>query len=275
MLMIRMDHVSYRYNEDAPLVLRDICLTIKKGEFLAIVGHNGSGKSTLSKHLNALLLPQSGDVWVEGANTKDEKELLSIRQKVGMVFQNPDNQIVTTVVEEDVAFGPENLGVPTAQIRKRVDDALMSVDMLSYAKNAPHLLSGGQKQRIAIAGMLAMQPEMLVLDEATAMLDPKGRKDVLSIIQRLNREKGMTVVMITQYMEESVFADRVAVMAQGEIILCDTPKRVFSQTERLRSYHLDVPEMAKLRDALIEKGWDIPADSLSTEEVAQAICQSL
>ena len=273
--MIRMDHVSYRYNEDAPLVLRDICLTIKKGEFLAIVGHNGSGKSTLSKHLNALLLPQSGDVWVEGANTKDEKELLSIRQKVGMVFQNPDNQIVTTVVEEDVAFGPENLGVPTAQIRKRVDDALMSVDMLSYAKNAPHLLSGGQKQRIAIAGMLAMQPEMLVLDEATAMLDPKGRKDVLSIIQRLNREKGMTVVMITQYMEESVFADRVAVMAQGEIILCDTPKRVFSQTERLRGYHLDVPEMAKLRDALLEKGWDIPADSLSTEELAQAICRSL
>ncbi len=273
--MIRVDHVTYQYAEDAKPALRDVSFEIKKGEMLAIVGHNGSGKSTLAKHFNALLLPSSGDVWVDGANTKNEEELLSIRQRVGMVFQNPDNQIVTTVVEEDVAFGPENLGVCAKEIRARVDESLACVGMGEFARSAPHMLSGGQKQRIAIAGMLAMRPELLVLDEATAMLDPKGRKDVLGIVKRLNRENSMTVVMITQYMEEAVFADRVAVMTNGELLMIDSPKRVFAQTELLRACRLDVPEMARLRDMLIDEGWDMPKDSITMEEVAQAICRSL
>ncbi len=273
--MIRADHVIYRYSEDTQPALRDVSIEIQKAEILAIVGHNGSGKSTLAKHFNALLLPSEGDVWVDDANTKDESRLLEVRQKVGMVFQNPDNQIVTTVVEEDVAFGPENLGVEAHEIRRRVDDALNCVDMLAFSRSAPHMLSGGQKQRIAIAGMLAMQPEVLVLDEATAMLDPKGRKDILSIIKKLNRENGMTVIMITQYMEEAVMADRVAVMADGKIILTDTPKRVFSQTGLLKEHRLDVPEMARLRDELIKLGWDIPADDITMEELTEAICRSL
>lgn len=273
--MIRLDHVSFKYSEEAAPALRDISVNIERGEFIAFVGHNGSGKSTLAKHLNALLLPSEGDVFVDGANTKDEKETLSIRQKIGMVFQNPDNQIVTTVVEEDVAFGPENLGVPSQEIRDRVDSALKAVDMFDYARNAPHMLSGGQKQRIAIAGMLAMQPQVLVLDEATAMLDPKGRADVLNIVHKLNRDKGMTVVMITQYMEEAVQADRVALMAQGSIIAVDTPKRIFSQTAMLREHRLDVPEMALLRDELLLRGWDIPKDSLTMNEMTEAICRSI
>ena len=273
--MIRVEHVTYQYAQDAKPALQDVSLEIEKGEFLAIVGHNGSGKSTLAKHFNALLLPCGGDVWIENANTTNEEEVLGIRQKVGMVFQNPDNQIVTTVVEEDVAFGPENLGVPSNEIRQRVDEALQYVNMLGFEKSAPHMLTGGQKQRIAIAGMLAMRPEVLVLDEATAMLDPQGRKEVLDIVKKLNREQGMTVIMITQYMEEAVMADRVAVMTDGKILLTDSPRRVFEQSELLRSYRLDVPMMAKLRDILLNEGWDIPADSITMEEVAQAICRSL
>ena len=236
--MIEIDNVSYRYEDAKRAALSDVTLNIPKGEFLAIVGHNGSGKSTLAKHLNALLLPTEGAVRVAGMDTKNEENTLSIRQKVGIVFQNPDNQLVTTVVEEDVAFGPENLGVPGPEIRKRVDTALAAVGMEQYATRAPHMLSGGQKQRIAIAGMLAMQPEVLVLDEATAMLDPRGRREILSIVSRLHREKGITVVMITQYMEEATIANRVAVMADGKLLLEGPPREVFRQTALLRQHRL-------------------------------------
>lgn len=273
--MIRLDHVTYKYSEESAPALNDVSVTIERGEVIAFVGHNGSGKSTLAKHLNALLLPNEGTVIVDGADTRDENETLSIRQKVGVVFQNPDNQIVTTVVEEDVAFGPENLGVPSPQIAERVSGALAAVDMSEYARKAPHMLSGGQKQRIAIAGMLAMRPQVLVLDEATAMLDPRGRADVLDIVHKLNRESGMTVVMITQYMEEAVYADRVALMAAGKIIAVDTPKRIFARSALLREHRLDVPEMAQLRDDLIAKGWNIPKDSLTMEELTEAICRSI
>mgnify|MGYP000082470560 FL=1 len=244
--MIEIDNVSYRYEDAKRAALSDVTLNIPKGEFLAIVGHNGSGKSTLAKHLNALLLPTEGAVRVAGMDTKDEENTLSIRQKVGIVFQNPDNQLVTTVVEEDVAFGPENLGVPGPEIRKRVDTALAAVGMEQYATRAPHMLSGGQKQRIAIAGMLAMQPEVLVLDEATAMLDPRGRREILSIVSRLHREKGITVVMITQYMEEATIADRVAVMADGKLLLEGPPREVFRQTALLRQHRLDIPAMTEI-----------------------------
>ncbi|MBQ3107773.1 MAG: energy-coupling factor transporter ATPase [Firmicutes bacterium] len=248
---------------------------VAKGEFLAVTGHNGSGKSTLAKLANALLLPSGGAVYVDGMDTRDEANLLKIRQKLGVVFQNPDNQIVTTVVEEDVAFGPENLGVPSAEIRERVDAALRSVHMGEYAASAPHMLSGGQKQRVAIAGMLAMRPEALILDEATSMLDPQGREDVLSIIKRLNHEEGMTVVMITQYMEEAVLADRMLVLDRGRLLLEGSPREVFAQPSLLRAHRLDVPETAKLREALLERGWDMPHDALTMEEMTQAICRSL
>lgn len=273
--MITVKDITYKYENEGPAAIEGLSLTINRGEFLAVVGHNGSGKSTLAKHFNALLLPTSGDVIVDGMNTKDEKNTLAIRQKVGMVFQNPDNQLVTTVVEEDVAFGPENLGVKPDEIRIRVDDALKSVGMYEYASNAPHHLSGGQKQRIAIAGMLAMLPDVLVLDEATAMLDPRGRREVLKIVSDLNRKKGITVVMITQYMEEAVFADRVAVMAEGRLILDDTPKNVFAQTALLRRHRLDVPAMAKLRDALSLEGIKLPLDAITVEEIADALCPLL
>jgi len=239
------------------------------------VGHNGSGKSTLAKHLNALLLPTEGTVRVAGMDTKDEANTLPIRQKVGMVFQNPDNQLVTTVVEEDVAFGPENLGVPGAEIRTRVDAALAAVGMEEYAARAPHMLSGGQKQRIAIAGMLAMEPEVLVLDEATAMLDPRGRREILAIVSKLHREKGITVVMITQYMEEATVADRVAVMADGTLLLTGTPREVFMQTELLRAHRLDVPAMTELKERLNAHGASLPDDILTVEDMADAICRSL
>ena len=239
------------------------------------MGHNGSGKSTLAKHLNALLLPSEGVVRVAGMDTKDEANTLRIRQKVGMVFQNPDNQLVTTVVEEDVAFGPENLGVPSAEIRTRVDEALAAVGMERFAARAPHMLSGGQKQRIAIAGMLAMEPEVLVLDEATAMLDPRGRREILSIVSRLHREKGITVVMITQYMEEATAADRVAVMADGKLLLTGTPREVFAQAGLLREHRLDVPAMTELKERLNAHGAGLPDDILTVEDMADAICQSL
>ncbi len=273
--MIEIDNVSYRYEDAKRAALSDVTLNIPKGEFLAIVGHNGSGKSTLAKHLNALLLPTEGAVRVAGMDTKNEENTLSIRQKVGIVFQNPDNQLVTTVVEEDVAFGPENLGVPGPEIRKRVDTALAAVGMEQYATRAPHMLSGGQKQRIAIAGMLAMQPEVLVLDEATAMLDPRGRREILSIVSRLHREKGITVVMITQYMEEATIADRVAVMADGKLLLEGPPREVFRQTALLRQHRLDIPAMTELKERLNAHGAGLPEDILTVEDMADAICQSL
>ena len=273
--MIEIDNVSYRYEDAKRAALSDVTLNIPKGEFLAIVGHNGSGKSTLAKHLNALLLPTEGAVRVAGMDTKNEENTLSIRQKVGIVFQNPDNQLVTTVVEEDVAFGPENLGVPGPEIRKRVDTALAAVGMEQYATRAPHMLSGGQKQRIVIAGMLAMQPEVLVLDEATAMLDPRGRREILSIVSRLHREKGITVVMITQYMEEATIADRVAVMADGKLLLEGPPREVFRQTALLRQHRLDIPAMTELKERLNAHGAGLPEDILTVEDMAEAICQSL
>ncbi len=273
--MIEIDNVSYRYEDAKRAALSDVTLNIPKGEFLAIVGHNGSGKSTLAKHLNALLLPTEGAVRVAGMDTKNEENTLSIRQKVGIVFQNPDNQLVTTVVEEDVAFGPENLGVPGPEIRKRGDTALAAVGMEQYATRAPHMLSGGQKQRIAIAGMLAMQPEVLVLDEATAMLDPRGRREILSIVSRLHREKGITVVMITQYMEEATIADRVAVMADGKLLLEGPPREVFRQTALLRQHRLDIPAMTELKERLNAHGAGLPEDILTVEDMADAICQSL
>ena len=273
--LIEIQNVSYAYEDAAAKALNNVSLTINDGEFVAVVGHNGSGKSTLAKHLNALLLPTEGRVLVDGMDTSDEKNTLSIRQRVGMVFQNPDNQLVTTIVEEDVAFGPENIGVPGNEIRTRVDRALAAVGMEKYAHSAPNMLSGGQKQRIAIAGMLAMQPKVLVLDEATAMLDPKGRRDIIDLVTKLHRENGITVVMITQYMEEAIGADRVAVMSGGELILEGTPKEVFSQDELLHKHRLDVPVMQQLANRLNARGANLPKSILSVEEMAQAICLSL
>lgn len=273
--MIEIQNVSYAYEDAAAKALNNVSLTINDGEFVAVVGHNGSGKSTLAKHLNALLLPTEGKVLVDGMDTADEADTLSIRQRVGMVFQNPDNQLVTTIVEEDVAFGPENIGVPGNEIRTRVDRALAAVGMEKYAHSAPNMLSGGQKQRIAIAGMLAMQPKVLVLDEATAMLDPKGRRDIIDLVTKLHKENGITVVMITQYMEEVIGADRVAVMSGGEMILEGTPKEVFSQDELLHKHRLDVPVMQQLANRLNAHGANLPKCILSVEEMAQAICQSL
>lgn len=273
--LIEIQNVSYAYEDAAAKALNNVSLTINDGEFVAVVGHNGSGKSTLAKHLNALLLPTEGKVLVDGMDTADEADTLSIRQRVGMVFQNPDNQLVTTIVEEDVAFGPENIGVPGSEIRTRVDRALAAVGMEKYAHSAPNMLSGGQKQRIAIAGMLAMQPKVLVLDEATAMLDPKGRRDIIDLVTKLHRENGITVVMITQYMEEVIGADRVAVMSGGELILEGTPKEVFSQDELLHKHRLDVPVMQQLANRLNAHGANLPKSILSVEEMAQAICLSL
>lgn len=273
--MIEIHNVSYAYEDAAAKALNNVSLTINDGEFVAVVGHNGSGKSTLAKHLNALLLPTEGKVLVDGMDTADEADTLSIRQRVGMVFQNPDNQLVTTIVEEDVAFGPENIGVPGNEIRTRVDRALAAVGMEKYAHSAPNMLSGGQKQRIAIAGMLAMQPKVLVLDEATAMLDPKGRRDIIDLVTKLHKENGITVVMITQYMEEAIGADRVAVMSGGELILEGTPKEVFSQDELLHKHRLDVPVMQQLANRLNAHGANLSKCILSVEEMAQAICLSL
>ncbi len=273
--MLELNNVSYRYEGAAQNALSGVTMTIEAGEMLAIVGHNGSGKSTLAKHLNGLLLPTGGNVTIDGMDTKNEDALLAIRQRVGMVFQNPDNQLVTTIVEEDVGFGPENLGVPPKEIRGRVDAALESVGMTAYADKASHALSGGQKQRIAIAGMLAMQPEVLVLDEATAMLDPEGRREVLEIVKRLHRETGLTVVMITQFMEETLSCDRVVVMGGGKLQFSGTPREVFRRSAELRALGLDVPETVWLRDALIEGGMPLLGDPMTMTETADAIWQSL
>ena len=273
--MISISEVEYSYDDSPVKALDGVSLEIGDGEFVAIVGHNGSGKSTLAKMLNALILPDSGSVTVFGMDTADEDVTLDIRRKVGIVFQNPDNQIVTTVVEEDVGFGPENLGIPTEEIIERVNKALDAVGMTDYAKAAPHMLSGGQKQRIAIAGVLAIQPDVLVLDEATAMLDPIGRKAVLEIASRMNKEKGITVVMITQYMDEAVIADRVVVMNEGRIAMQGTPQEIFRRGEELRAIRLDVPVMVELRDELVEKGLIKPADALDVDGMAEVICRSL
>lgn len=256
-------------------VFQGLDLTIEQGSFVAVLGHNGCGKSTLAKHFNAILLPLGGSVSVYGMNTLDENLLLAIRQNVGMVFQNPDNQIVSNVVEEDAAFGPENLGVPSEEIRTRVDDALKAVGMYEYRKHAPHLLSGGQKQRIAIAGVIAMQPQCIVLDEPTAMLDPRGRQEVLSTIQKLNREAGITVVLITHHMDEAALADRVVAMAEGKIVADGTPQAVFSQVELLERVGLNVPETTQLLYLLRQEGFDVPLDALSTQQCAQAIFSRL
>lgn len=273
--MIELERICFTYENAARPALADISFTIADGEMLAVVGHNGSGKSTLAKHLNGLLLPSSGRVLVDKMDTREESLLLNIRQHVGMVFQNPDNQLVTTIVEEDVAFGPESLGVPSEEIRKRVDEALAAVGMTAFAERAPHMLSGGQKQRIAIAGMLAMCPGVLVLDEATAMLDPEGRREVLDIVRRLNRERHMTVVMITQLMEEAALCDRVAVLSQGELIKLDTPRAVFRESDALRAAGLDVPAMVRLRDRLSAAGVALQNDPVSIEELADAVSARL
>ena len=253
------------------VVLKGLDLTIPAGEFAAVLGHNGSGKSTLAKHFNAILLPTEGDVVVCGINTKDEDRLFDIRQQVGMVFQNPDNQIVATIVEEDVAFALENLGVPPEEIRRRVDEALKAVDMYEYREHAPHQLSGGQKQRVAIAGILAMRPDFIILDEATAMLDPQGRREVLRTVKELNRDFGTTVVLITHYMDEAVQAGRVVVIDDGRILRDGTPKEVFTQVELLKSVGLDVPQVTELVYELRKAGVDLPLDILTEDECYEAL----
>ena len=277
-VMIETKELTYTYpapeGETNPPALRGVSVTIEKGSFTVVLGHNGSGKSTFAKHLNAVLLPGGGAVYVEGMDTRDERMLLEIRRRTGMVFQNPDNQIVANVVEEDVAFGPENLGVPTAEIRRRVDDALAAVGMEQFARHAPHLLSGGQKQRIAIAGILAMEPECIVLDEATAMLDPAGRREVIDTVRRLNRERGITVVLITHHMAEAESADRVIVMNDGQVAMDGAPHDVFAQVDRLHELGLAAPDTVELLHLLREAGMDVPLTGLTVDECADTICRA-
>ena len=277
--MIRTDALSFSYpveeGQRRTTALEDVTLSIEKGSFVVVLGHNGSGKSTLAKHFNAVLLPSGGAVYVEGMNTRDEDLLLEIRRRVGMVFQNPDNQIVANVVEEDVAFAPENLGVPTAEIRRRVDDALAAVGMTEFTRHAPHLLSGGQKQRVAIAGVIAMEPECIVLDEATAMLDPAGRREVLDTVHRLNRQRGITVVHITHHMSEAEDADRVIVMNDGVVAMDGTPRDIFSQVEELRSLGLAAPDTVELLHRLNGHGMSLPLTAITVDECARAIFQAL
>ena len=277
MEMIKTQDLAFTYpgTEDQvnTRALRGVDVTIERGSFVVILGHNGSGKSTLAKTFNAVLLPSGGKVYVEGMDTMDESLLLEIRRRVGMVFQNPDNQIVANVVEEDVAFAPENLGVPSDEIRKRVDDALEAVGMTQFVKHAPHLLSGGQKQRIAIAGVLAMKPECIVLDEATAMLDPIGRREVLAAVEKLNREQGITVVLITHHMNEAEHADRVIVMNDGLVVMDGKPREVFTRKIELEDIGLAVPDTVSLLFSLREAGMDVPVDAITVEECADAIAK--
>lgn len=275
--IISVKNVTYEYKDEDNSVtaVKDLSLEIERGSFTAILGHNGSGKSTLAKLLNGLNKPTSGDVFVDGINTKDEQNEIEVKRKVGMVFQNPDNQIIASIVEEDVAFGPENLGVPPEEIKERVNDALKAVDMLEFKESTPHRLSGGQKQRIAIAGIIAMSPQCLVLDEPTAMLDPKGRAEIIETLIRLNKEKGITVVLITHYMEEAQNADRVLVMNDGEIIADDKPKVIFSDVERLKKVGLDVPQTAELLYNLKKNGFNVDTHALSIKEAADEILKAL
>ena len=258
--------------QDTQRAVNDVNLDIEAGQFVAILGHNGSGKSTLAKHLNALLIPTEGTLWVDGIDTSKEPELWKVRQKAGMVFQNPDNQIIGTVVEEDVGFGPENMGVPTEKIWERVDESLKKTGMTSYRYHSPNKLSGGQKQRVAIAGVMAMRPKCIILDEPTAMLDPNGRKEVLEAVSDLNKQEGVTVILITHYMEEVVRADKVYVMDSGEVVMQGTPKEIFSQVETLKEYRLDGPQVTLLAHELHKAGVDIPEGILTTEELVNALC---
>ena len=279
--MVVAQGLTYEYhvrNEEGSLeqtqeALKSLDLSIEKGQFVAILGHNGSGKSTLAKHMNALLFPTGGTLWIKGIDTKDESQLWNVRQTAGMVFQNPDNQIIATIVEEDVAFGPENLGVAAEEIKKRVDASLIAVQMEEYRYHAPHLLSGGQKQRVAIAGVLAMKPECIILDEPTAMLDPSGRKEVLETVYRLNQEEKITTILITHYMEEAVQADRVIVMEQGQIVLDGTPREIFKKVEFLKQLGLDVPQVTELSYLLRKAGISLEADILTLEEMVESLCQ--
>ena len=271
--IISVQDVSFTYEEALEPALTHVSMDVKKGEFLAVLGHNGSGKSTLAKLLNALYLPTEGKVIACGYDTADEDHLWDVRQAAGMIFQNPDNQIVATVVREDVAFGMENLGVPHDEMVGRIDEALVAVRMTDYADSAPHMLSGGQKQRVAIAGILAMQPSVIIADEATAMLDPSGRKEVLKTIKRLNREQGITVVWITHFMEEAAQADRIVVMNKGQSVLTGTPREVFEQVEMLREMHLDVPHMTDLSQDLRKAGMPLPEGILTVEEMAEEVCK--
>ena len=259
--------------ESINTALDGVDIDIQSGEFIAVLGHNGSGKSTFAKHLNVLLMPDGGTLWVDGKDTADEKNLWDIRKNAGMVFQNPDNQIIASVVEEDVGFGPENIGVPTEEILERVDRSLKSVGMLEYREHSPNKLSGGQKQRVAIAGVMAMEPKCIILDEPTAMLDPNGRKEVLAAVRKLNKEKGITIILITHYMEEVVEADRVYVMDSGKVVMEGTPRAVFSQVERLKELRLDVPQITLLAHELREAGLDLPEGILTRQELVESLCQ--
>lgn len=273
--MIEIRNLTHKYrlgNDQELIAINKLNLRINKGEFVAVLGHNGSGKSTLAKHLNALLLPTEGEVQVDELDTNNPNHLWQIRQKVGMVFQNPDNQLIATTVEEDVAFGPENLGVPPEMIRQRVDEALNLVGMAEFKARAPHLLSGGQKQRVAIAGIIAMRPQYLVLDEPTAMLDPSGREEVINTIRKLNKTEGLTIVHITHFMEEAVFADRVIVMEKGKIVLQGKPREVFSQVDVLKELRLDVPPITELAFLLNQEIPDFPKDIMTIEEMVVALC---
>lgn len=283
MKMVKAKDLTYEYvrvletdhgtKEEKVAALKNVNIEINKGDFVAVLGHNGSGKSTFAKHINALVQPTGGTLWVDDMDTKNDELVWEIRQTAGMVFQNPDNQLVATVVEEDIAFGPENMGVEPKEIRKRVDEALATVRMSEYATHTPSKLSGGQKQRIAIAGVLAMKPQCIVLDEPTAMLDPVGRREVMETIERLNREEGITMILITHYMDEAVRADKVFVIDDGDLVMQGTPKEIFSQVETLQKYGLDVPQVTEVAYLLRKEGVDLPADILTIEEMVGAICQ--
>lgn len=279
--MIRAEKLVFEYDkrdEEGNVIgshraIDGVDIDVPQGSFVAILGHNGSGKSTLAKHMNAILVPTGGMMWVDGRDTKDPNELWNIRQSAGMVFQNPDNQIIGTVVEEEVGFGPENLGVPTDEIWKRVENSLRAVGMLERRKDSPNKLSGGQKQRVAIAGVIAMEPKCIVLDEPTAMLDPNGRKEVIEAVEQLRKEKNVTVILITHYMEEVIDADQVFVMDEGHVVMHGTPKEIFSRVDELKKYRMDVPQVTMLADALIQKGVPLPKGILRREELVDALCQ--
>ena len=279
--MIRAEKLVFEYDkrdEEGNVIgshraIDGVDIDVPQGSFVAILGHNGSGKSTLAKHMNAILVPSGGTMWVDGRDTKDPNELWNIRQSAGMVFQNPDNQIIGTVVEEEVGFGPENLGVPTDEIWKRVENSLRAVGMLERRKDSPNKLSGGQKQRVAIAGVIAMEPKCIVLDEPTAMLDPNGRKEVIEAVEQLRKEKNVTVILITHYMEEVIDADQVFVMDEGHVVMHGTPKEIFSRVDELKKYRMDVPQVTMLADALIQKGVPLPKGILRREELVDALCQ--
>ena len=278
--MIRAEKLVFEYDkrdEEGNVIgshraIDGVDIDVPQGSFVAILGHNGSGKSTLAKHMNAILVPTGGTMWVDGRDTKDPNELWNIRQSAGMVFQNPDNQIIGTVVEEEVGFGPENLGVPTDEIWKRVENSLRAVGMLERRKDSPNKLSGGQKQRVAIAGVIAMEPKCIVLDEPTAMLDPNGRKEVIEAVEQLRKEKNVTVILITHYMEEVIDADQVFVMDEGHVVMHGTPKEIFSRVDELKKYRMDVPQVTMLADALIQKGVPLPKGILRREELVDALC---